>query len=78
MLDQEIFIDRKDKKMRIFEVCVLEKSTGKFNISLLDTKRVDEPRIDLVTDLGPEEAERLIDDLNLVLKHNFNDYEPIL
>ena len=78
MLDQEIFIDRKDKKMRIFEVCVLEKSTGKFNMSLLDTKRVDEPRIDLVTDLGPEEAERLIDDLNLVLKHNFNDYEPIL
>lgn len=64
--------------MRIFEICVLEKSTGKFNISLLDTKRIDEPRIDLVTDLSPEETERLIDDLNLVLKHNFNDYEPIL
>ena len=64
--------------MRIFEIWVLEESTGKFNVSLLDTKRIDEPRIDLVTDLGPEEAERLIDDLNLVLKHNFNDYEPIL
>lgn len=64
--------------MRIFEIWVLEESTGKFNVSLLDTKRIDEPRIDLVTDLSPEETERLIDDLNLVLKHNFNDYEPIL
>ena len=63
--------------MRIFEVCVLEKSTGKYNISVLDTKNVEEPKIDLVTDLGPEEADELIDDINLTLKRKFKNYKPI-
>jgi len=63
--------------MRIFEVCVLEKSTGKYNISVLDTKNVEEPKIDLVTDLDLEEAEELIDDINLILKRKFKNYEPI-
>lgn len=62
--------------MRIFEITVLEKSTGKFNVSLLETKGV-EPKMDLTTDLSPEEAEQLIDDLNLVLKRHFKDYDPI-
>ena len=64
--------------MRIFEICVLEKSTGKYNISVLDTKRADEPRIDIVNDLDPETSEQIIDSLNLVVKSKFNDYEPIL
>lgn len=62
--------------MRIFEITVLEKSTGKFNVSLLETKS-DEPKMDLMVDLSPEEAEQLIDNLNLVLKRYFKDYDPI-
>lgn len=62
--------------MRIFEITVLEKSTGKFNVSLLETKGA-EPKMDLTTNLSPEDADQLIDDLNLVLKRYFKDYDPI-
>ena len=63
--------------MKIFEIRVIEKSTGNFKAAVLDTRK-EEPNLDLATDLDLEKAEQIVDDLNLVLKHYFKEYEPMI
>ena len=63
--------------MRLFEIKVTEKSTGKYTVNVLDT--LGEPTLKGLTKTFEEkEADDLIDELNLVLKHKFNDYEPFI